>query len=157
MYKFGGKVFPIYIYFFHKKNWNTLVIHRILENIVLNIFKYKFWCICTKIRKEKKLNYSKRFFNYIKLHKDFSTLKLYTFKALLSKKSILYPFTHLLTHTNPTIHWDATLLALNLHLTLFKCLTFFKFTIPIQNSDKSNSTRIIFIKVNTTLPTSASK
>ena len=58
-------------------------------------------------QKRKKLNYSKRFFNYIKCHKDFSTLKLYTFKVLLNKKSILYPFTHFLTHANPTIHWDA--------------------------------------------------
>ena len=73
----------------------------------------------------RKTNYSQRFFNNIKCHKDFSTLKLYTFKALLSKKSILYPFTHPLTHTNPTIYWDVTLLALILHLTLFKCIQLF--------------------------------
>ena len=28
-----------------------LVIHGMLEHIVLNIFKYMFWHICTKIRK----------------------------------------------------------------------------------------------------------
>ena len=30
-----------------------LVIHGILEDIVLNVFEYIFWYICTKIRKEK--------------------------------------------------------------------------------------------------------
>ena len=42
-----------------------LVIHGILEDIVLSIFKYIFWYIYTKIRKEKNspsfLNYSQRF------------------------------------------------------------------------------------------------
>ena len=62
-----------------------LVIHRLLEYIILDIFKYIFWYFCTKIRIEKNVNYSQRFFNYIKCHKDFNTLKLYTLKALLSK------------------------------------------------------------------------
>ena len=35
-----------------------LVTHGTLEHIVLNIFKYIFWFICTKFRKEKILNYS---------------------------------------------------------------------------------------------------
>ena len=34
---------------------------------------------------KKKMNYSQIFFNYVKGHKDFNTLKLYALKSLLSK------------------------------------------------------------------------
>ena len=53
------------------------VIHEILEHIVLNIFKYRFWYKCTKSRKEENLNYTKRFLNYIKCHKDFKLQIVY--------------------------------------------------------------------------------
>ena len=76
----------IYIYYSQKElkhfGLEILVTHGILEQNVLNIFRYIFWYIYTKIRKEKN---SQRFRNYIKCHKDFNTLKLYTLKALLSK------------------------------------------------------------------------
>ena len=46
-----------YIYYSQKAlkhfGLEILVIHGILEHIVLNTFKYIFWCKCTKIRKEK--------------------------------------------------------------------------------------------------------
>ena len=34
-----------------------LVMHWILEHIAFSVFKYIFWYICTKIRKEQKLNH----------------------------------------------------------------------------------------------------
>ena len=56
-------------------------------------------------------------------------------------------FSHILTCENFTILYDATQLALVLHLSVFNCFTFFKFEIPRQKSDKTNSIRIIFVKV----------
>ena len=53
-----------------------LVIHGILEHIVLNIFENIFWYICTKIRKEKKLNYSQRFLNCVKMITVISSVKI---------------------------------------------------------------------------------
>ena len=41
-------------------------------------------------------------------------------------------FSHLLTRKNSTICWDATLLALILHLPFFKFFAFFKFNMPSQ-------------------------
>ena len=65
------------------------------------------------------LNYLQRFSNYIKCHKDFNTLRLYTLKALLSK-SRSYFFFLILWHTKvPSSNWNATLLVLILHLVLF--------------------------------------
>ena len=94
-----------------------LVIHGILEHVLLNIFKYIFCYICTKIRKEKYLNYSQIFLNYTKCHKDFNTRKL------LSKN-----------RKSSTIYWDATLLALILHLSFFKFFAFFKFNMLDKKS-----------------------
>ena len=80
----------MYIYYSQEElkhfGLEILVIHGILEHIVSNIF------ICTKIRKEKNFNYSQRFLNYIKCHKDFNTLKLYTLKALLRKNRCYFFF-----------------------------------------------------------------
>ena len=64
--------------------------------------------------------------------------KLYALKALFSKIGS-FPFCHLLTCKNLTIFWDATILALILHLPFFKCFMFFKFNIPSQKSDMNNS------------------
>ena len=51
-------IFCVKIYYSQKElkhfDLEVLVIHEILENIALNIFKYIFPYICTKIRKEKK-------------------------------------------------------------------------------------------------------
>ena len=58
----------------------TLVIYEILEHIVLNIFKYIFWYLCTRIRKEKNLNYSQKSLNYITCHKHFKSQKHYSLK-----------------------------------------------------------------------------
>ena len=44
------------------------------------------------MRKENNFNNSQRFLNYIKCHKDFNTLKLYTLKALLSKNRFCFAF-----------------------------------------------------------------
>ena len=38
-------------------------------------------------------------------------------------------------------------MTLILHLSVFKCFVFFKFTMPSQKSDKNNSIKIIFIKI----------
>ena len=50
-------IFAIYISYSQKElkyfSLEILVIHGILEDIVLNVFEYIFWYICTKIRKEK--------------------------------------------------------------------------------------------------------
>ena len=59
----------------------------------------------------------------------------------------MFLFSHLLTSKNSTIFWDATLLALILDLSFFKCFLFFKFNMPSQNPDMNNSIRIIFIKI----------
>ena len=69
-----------------------------------------------------------------------------TFLKLFSKNWFCFLF-HLLTSTNATILWDAMLLALFLHLHLFKCFAFFKFVMSGEKSDKNNSIRIIFIKI----------
>ena len=50
-----------------------------LGHIVLNIFKYIFWYIYTQNQKRT-------------IHRDFHTLKLYTLKALLSKKWLYFFF-----------------------------------------------------------------
>ena len=71
-----------------------LVTREILEHIVLNIALN----VCTKIKK--KINYSQRFLNYNKCQ---NTFKLYTSKALLSKKSILFLFSHPLAKFRPSI------------------------------------------------------
>ena len=73
-------------------DFEILVIYGILEHTVLNIFKYIFWHICFKISKEKKKNNSQIFLNYIKVRKDFSTLKLYILKVLLSKNRFYFFF-----------------------------------------------------------------
>ena len=58
-------IFTIYIYDSERKlkhfGLGILVMHKILANFVLNIFKFTFWYICIKIRKEKNLNYSPTF------------------------------------------------------------------------------------------------
>ena len=77
------------IYYSHKElksfGLHILVLHEILENIVLNIFKYIFSYKWIKNRKKKKLNYSQRFLNCIKRYNDLYTLKLYKLKALIRK------------------------------------------------------------------------
>ena len=63
-------------YFIHNCIWFIDISNtEILEHIVLNIFEYIFWYICTEIKKENNLNYSQRFLNYIKwldIHKILS-------------------------------------------------------------------------------------
>ena len=84
------------IYYLQKElkhsDFEILVIHGILEEIVLNFFKYIFWYKCIKISKEKNLTYSQRFLSYIKCHKDFNILKFYTLKALLTKNWFYFLF-----------------------------------------------------------------
>ena len=65
------------------------------------------------------------------------------YNASLSIASV--SFFHLLTCTNPTIYWDATLQVLIILLALFNFFAFLKFDMPHQNSDKNNG--IIFIKI----------
>ena len=72
-----------------------LEIHGILEHIA---FKYIFWYRFIKIRKEKNWTIHKDLLNYIKCHKDFNTVKLYTLKALLSKNYFCFFFL-ILWHT----------------------------------------------------------
>ena len=65
---------------------------RELEHIFLSIFRYIFWYKYTKIRKQKNLNFSQAFFNYIKCHKEFNTLRLYRLKAFFSKNPFYFFF-----------------------------------------------------------------
>ena len=111
----------IYIYIL----WNS---QKELKHFVFFIF----WYMCTKIRKEKKLNYSQRFLNYIKCHKDFNTLKLYTLKSLLNKER-LYIFSLILWHTKFGIYWDAILQVLMLCL-FFKSFAFFIFNMLVKKA-----------------------
>ena len=66
--------------------------------------------------------------NYIKYHRDFNTLKLYTLKSLLSK-SRFYFFSRPLAGKSSAIYWDITLLACILQLSFSKFLDFFKFNL----------------------------
>ena len=62
-------------------------------------------------------------------------------KSFTHKKSFLF-----LLFKNSTIFQNAMLLALILQFSLFKSFVFFKFNMPSQKSDMSNSIRTIFIK-----------
>ena len=68
-----------------------LVIHGILDLIVLNIFKYIFWCKCIKIEKFLFKLFT-RIFELYHHERDLNTLKLYTLKALLSKNRLHFLF-----------------------------------------------------------------
>ena len=74
-----------------------------------------------------------------------NTLKWYTLKALLNKNWYFFSFfPSVMEKLHHGIFWDATLLALILHLSLFRCFAFFKSNMPSKNS---YSIRIIFIKI----------
>ena len=73
------------------------------------------------MRKKKDLNYSHRFFNYAGVTK-ISMPSNCDYKPYSVKISVLFLFSDLMTCTNPTIYWDATLLVLILHLTVFEVL-----------------------------------
>ena len=80
----------------------------------------------------KMTRHSQRFLNYIKsLCQKCSNISILYIndglKALLSKSWM--------TCENSTIFQDATLYALILRLSLFKCFSFFKFTMPREKSD----------------------
>ena len=69
--------------------------------VLLSCFECIFWDKCLKIRKEKILNYSQRFLNYIKcldidkrfeVSKCFSNSILYTLKALFIKDRLYFFF-----------------------------------------------------------------
>ena len=80
-----------------------------------------------KWRKKKNLNYSQRFGKYIKCHKDFNTLKLYTLKPLLNRNWFYFLFL-ILRHAKvpPSIgiprYWNSFFTYL-----FFKFFEFFKF------------------------------
>ena len=142
-------IFPIYILF--TKRIETFWFRDFSNTRDIRTYCFKYFQVYILVHlyqnQKKHLNYSKRFVNYKKCHKDFNTLKWYTLKALLIKNSVPFLFSHPLARKSSTIYWDATLLALILHLSFFKCFVFFKFNIPSQKSDNNNSIRIICIKI----------
>ena len=110
-----------------------LVIHGILKHIVLNIFRYILYYICNKFRKEKKLKYPYRFFNFIRCHRDFNALKLYTLTVYSVKIDSICFF------SSPG--------QLKFKLFFVKIFALFKFNAKCQKSNKNCSIRIIFIEM----------
>ena len=144
-------------YSIHKRNlkhfgFETLVIHETLQHIILNIFEYIFWHICTKIWKEKFLKYSQRLLNYFKWLIFTKDSQIVYIKSITQQKLILFLFFWSSTRKNSTIYWNATLLALILHVAFFpcfkfKCFAFSKSKITSRKSGKINNISIIFIKI----------
>ena len=110
--------------------------YNILCQINLNVLK--FWA----------KNLEKKIYTQFSLPKCLNISILCTTDAHFYNPSVkisYVSFFHILSRKISTIFEDATLLALVIYLSLFKCFTFFKFDMPSQISHKSNSIRIIFI------------
>ena len=111
---------------------------------VLNCFKYfLIYVLQQNVPKKqtRKIDKIYKDLSYIYLHvpKYHNTFMLYTTDAYYILQ------THFLASRYPTTLIDAMLQALILHLTLFMCFTFFKFTMSSQQSDMNNDFRVIFI------------
>ena len=98
------------------------------------------------------------------LHTDFHTtftnfqeflLRIDNFFQLLTNvyfifhqlKIILFLIFHLLIYTNPTMLLDVMIQSLILYLSLFICIRLSKSILPVHKSHKSNTWKIMFIKI----------
>ena len=98
MYNFWancGNILNIYILF--TKSIETFWFRDFSNTRDIRTYCFKYFQVYILVQmyqnqKRKNLNYSQRFLNYIKCHKDFNTPKLYTLKALLSKSRFYFFF-----------------------------------------------------------------